>query len=316
MRLTAMVAACVAHVLTLFQSAEATQEEAIKSRFLADYAPAVKRLEGSFSKARIKARIRKRRFAKEDSSHDLIVSTRDPLYRLEVTSNTSGATMVIVANPRCCFLLRKKGDGAAFTLDRLGKQYDEYLNEIRLLAIVPFAAYSELEIPILEFVTKPLYKVRMTRIQEISAGAKRLVKVEYDRERGNRRLAGSLTFAPSDSWALQESASGSSPLAKSRQMLRAVVEYAHNEHDAPVIRKAEQWVEDSGTGERSQIAEVEVLDTQIEDIPEREFTLAAFGLPDIEDRRTIPAYFYFIAIGIFALIAGIVLRYMAKRGSR
>lgn len=112
------------------------------------------------------------------------------------------------------------------------------------------------------------------------------------------------------------SASGSSPLAKSRQMLRAVVEYAHNEHDAPVIRKAEQWVEDSGTGERSQIAEVEVLDTQIEDIPEREFTLAAFGLPDIEDRRTIPAYFYFIAIGIFALIAGIVLRYMAKRGSR
>lgn len=216
------------------------------------------------------------------------------------------------------------GSSYSFRLGKLPGRNDYFLKELTgsakeittiiwLNGKVFFAPFAFLDGTIEEiFLGDDFY---VTNLTEERREGKHLVKVSWGRTK-IPGWVGWFLFAPDDSWAVQEYAWWTQ---KNPALNHAVMEYSGREGEFPIIRKVHYWRDAEG-GKRLREETYEVTHVIQGAVPESEFHLSAFGLPDPKGvkRPPPPRYWMWLAAATvgFAALALLFARLRRRAASK
>jgi hypothetical protein len=320
----------------------------LRSRVLRELPEALRALEEHFSKAvgsvnySLKNRIGKRRSS--DTAGKFTFASRRP-YWARVTSHRTKAAkssgpspegktvpevpasltqdVVYCHNKDYSFELTKSEADAQYVIRSFDKsvngvpprgstvQIDGWLYEY---LDAPFS-FSAVYQPLSRVISSDRFSIQ--RISEVRQDGENCLKLEIRLEEGMWKIAtgepspqydGWILVAPEKKWALREYELGPSTLA-----LRGHVEYGDIEDGFPVPKRVVIEAMDPRSREPYYIHEFTFEDLRLVDTPDREFTLAAFGLPELaqpgSSRHGSRIALWWLGAALASLVAAIVLKY-------
>ena len=232
--------------------------------------------------------------------------------------------VAVVQNPRYGFELRRETPDSQWIASRIDLDLKDGIS----LTISPYEAvemwsmypinFVIIASPLLSPFKDPGFKVK--RVTPVVLDGAECCKVEfgYRIELGPRVpsfIAGSVTFDPARLWVIRaleartESAAGNTEIS-------AAYEYEGAKDGFPILKRVTHNFHLVGTDANDRTDTIE-FDLKEADVPEREFTLAAFGFPEPgEAKRTTP-WFLWLALGGFAcLILAAFFRWRARRSTQ
>jgi hypothetical protein len=257
-----------------------------KKAFLNEYEPAAKKLEEFCRKLRLKARI-VAKLSQGERSKTVQFMANGRMLRLEIIDPIRNGdaldSWVVVSHPSKSFQLVKKPNAKAFEAKWLVGDYFDYALTVMREGEVPFAPFTWQITPIAKFLNQP--NVSIEKIEDVPVDGERLRKVAWKQvfppvPKGKQTppLFGWFLFDSSHGWVLRGYSFGT---------LRANLEYSKADDGIPLLKRVESWREGSN-GSHSDVTIAEIQEIVRGEAPEKEFTLAAFGLPDNAEVKSLP----------------------------
>jgi hypothetical protein len=297
-----------------FATGAVSNEAVSKEEFLAEYAPAAARLEEFYSNLRLGARVANSGWPQEarNIQQEIVIRGGHGSLRLDRTTSEGErpGTAVWVAAPTRSFNVFARPGQSSYAMEDLGTRSAVAVAGMRLRCPLTAAPYGILEDRITDFIKfDDLTVTRLERTTDEQGAA--LAKLHYERhgeDDGQRyEQYGWLAFYPDRCWALREYSFGAKDPNKTR--IRARLDYAGDKDGVPLLKRAEYWYESGPPPrKRSLVQTFEVTELVPGPVPEKEFSLAAFGLPDIEQAAPSGLPYLVVFLGILTLVAGILLR--------
>jgi hypothetical protein len=342
---SALAVACL--MLTPFGNCSARgqgNEEQLKKRFLAEYPQACKAWEELCSKA-VGSLSHAYDYATKDGPRhtESVLSFECKLpdmARFETRPNKTGLSKVNVEamNRRYSFVVTSNGDSKPFSLVSVkeshgsktspeGKGLPLGVRQIRALLDIPYAFGRSGAF----MLSGPTFVVRS--VSPLVRDGKNLLKVEFDRPsppnyvpRNNTRppsggFEGFLVVSPDEKWAVYEfecaEKNGNPRILKTGR-----VEYEGVLDGFPVPKRAIQQTWRLPGREIRATYTSDFHDFRLADVPDRDFTLAAFGIP--EDAATPPSApppsnrlgYWFLAFAVASLAAAVLFKVASSRAKR
>jgi hypothetical protein len=284
-----------------------------KEEFLAEYGPAAARLQEFYSNLRLSAVLTNTAWPNAASNIQEEVVFRGGRGSLRLDRTTSQGrrpgTAVSVATPARSFDVFARPGQSSYALEDLSARYADTVEGMRLWYPLMAAPYGFLDGRIIDLIKfDELTITRLERTTDEQGAA--LATLHYERHRkvkGKPAASyGWLTFYPDRCWALREHSWGTKDPNERR--IRTLLDYAGDEEDVPLLKRAEYWDERGPPPrKRSLVQTFEVTELVPGPVPANEFSLAAFGLPDIEQAAPSGLPYLIVFLGILALVAGILL---------
>jgi hypothetical protein len=228
-----------------------------------------------------------------------------------------GKATVRVAHPNLSFQLQRMPSQKDFSIQWAGfvqgDKYEREVSEFRESQQFICAAYSISGIPLGE-----LFKWRDFAIRDVlktTSDDKNLFQVNFAaKSPGGSTFSGWFTVCPDDAWAVQEyevRTYKEDPNAVG--IGRGVVQYGDRFRGVPLVRSAQlSWLVNGETREHYDCSFSEMM---YGPVPEKEFTLAAFGIPQPGPLIGVPPLAYWaILFATLAFVASVMLR--LRRGRR
>jgi len=299
------------------------QNRVSKDEFLARYEPAAKRLEEFYSNVEMRAVSTSAEWpAYNDTggrrSTRVVFRANGDLMRVDATivseddSLAKGRTSVRVANPKGSFLAGRGAGKADFVLLGMDPDYGASVQTIRATHLAVAAPFAWLGAPIADTIRSDA-AITLTRIEETSQDGEPVVKVFWE----DQRAVGWFLFLKDRSWALREYSFWAKDLTPEKLrtqpdryfVSRAAIEYGDTHDGIPLLKTAKYWRE-TGPARQPRLVETIVVEELVAGpVPEREFTLAALGIPSAEQTSNTVRPALLFVLGTTALIlAYLVLR--------
>ncbi len=288
-----------------------SQTNSLKKKIPQDYEPAAKKLEAFYTNIRMRGKIV--HWWKENNQY-IEYMANGPLLRLKSVYDELGE-FVSVANNKGSFYLIKKNNGNGFQLREAGNPdlYQDMAQGIRSSAILPFAPFCFNNTTIIDFFKHS--NDGLKDVITINREGKTFVKVVFEWPTvPNKPMIMNLIwliFSPDDCWALHEYYLGAVGV---RVADCCLITYENKLDGIPLVKKIERWRVD-GEGKHHKELSAEVSEILPGSVPGEEFTLAAFGIPEVAPAvETHRQRFYYILLGGVLLIGlGFLFRYLDKR---
>ena len=226
---------------------------------------------------------------------------------------------------RCCnddysFVLKKNAADGKFSVASIVNSSEEkFKNEKRRMAdqlLRYLGAPFYLEV----FRMSPLISAKNFSIRSVSrvrVGTREMLKAEFE-VRPSQKILGAVsldgwfTVSPSEAWVLHEY-----EFAEGDFSVHGSIEYGGMQAGVPVLRRFTQARTKQGKPLNAQTYDFEVIENA--DVPDQDFTLSAFGLPEVgrpTGRRSGSAAPWLIAFSVLALAAAVVFKMASARARR
>jgi hypothetical protein len=305
----------------------AKSDEFLKKTVLAEYPKALKELEDFYGKARGLAELR------EENLHDpkkpivktrayTFVSNRPEMARVssESTVSLSGhqqtSQRVICYNKDYSFVLTKENGANDFSIRSLDKGKAavsrEMQQKLSLYLDAPFQLFIH---PLRWIVEQP--KFRVLSLARILRDGKPMISIEFDCPIDNNRqggYAGKIIVSPNEKWALCQY---EYKFKKGKGFRTGSVEYKGTFRGFPIPRHVVHATLELPERRPVSVAAFEFKDLHFDALSEKEFTLTAFGLPELlrvgNARRTSNAASWLIVAALIALAIAVVFKVAASR---
>ncbi|HZV04528.1 MAG TPA: hypothetical protein VE999_05515 [Gemmataceae bacterium] len=224
-------------------------------------------------------------------------------------------------NSRYMFALGKASpDAESFTLSNFQTATDEARRKVHAHGEHSFGIVYEVpswdSLPLVKFIKQP--SVTITAVQGLRRGGKELVQLRYERQqeapdhsRGTEH--GTVLLDPERYWCLCECHS-ELPVFAPASKIDWLVEYGDDVDGFPILRRTQSTATyRDGKGKLADITEFDKIVHR--DIPESEFTLSAFGMPELQlpgEQKPRVLWRWLIGIGIALGVIAILLRRYVK----
>ncbi len=294
-----------------------SQTNSLKKNLLIEYEPAAKKLGDFYSNMKMSGK-----FIRWPSKEEFIFEymANGNLLRMEekqisigekqISNRIPGTKIISVANKKQSFMLEKKPTINAFQVLHLWNSdgYEKAKDDIRRSLIPAFAPYCYYTLTLLDILTHNDWE----EVISINNGKRiKKIKLKWREENDAIQRYSWFIFYPDDSWALKEYSHFATGIADAEG---CQVEYINKINDIPLVNKVEYWRVDNNGVKHKKIY-CEVIEIIPGPVPEKEFTLAEFGLPDIVPvEEKYRARFYYLLIGgLLLVVLGLFFRYLDKR---
>lgn len=292
----------------------------LRSQVLTEYPPALARLEARYSRIRGAAQ----RLVHSTDSKGNVRTTASRITIVRDGNNYLGTEKTDVeageeervrsTNSRYSFLLRFDPPTQTYVIDNVegdGNEVAPRFGSYCFDGSFP-AAYYAFGRPISELMALPSYKLKS--VSEVQEEGRRLIKIAFDFRPANDYpiIPAWILVDPAEGWILRRYEGLFGP----RQNLprRGEVAYTRTsggELLAKTVKHTKNLEDDT----------FEIVDLTFgESVPERDFTLTAFGLPEVNEpaasRGGITWNYLFLGIGLVLAVVSIGLKILARRLSR
>jgi len=288
------------------------RDDSLEQEFLTRYEPAARKLAHFYTGLMLRAR-RTAEVYMEGRTHtyEYIYRANGELLRLDEIGYYNQGTIAWVANPSTGgFVARRPKDKEHFFLLGPMSSYDGSKLKIRQFAPLPCEAYCAFNMDLVDYIRLP--NVCVVSLTSEPTGTETLERLvfEWDYTGQGSKLIGTLWFAPQDCWVVRRGELRDVPEGDST---RWTFEYRGKHDGVPLVHKLERiWADRDGRPTERLVVEVTELVPGA--VPEREFTLAAFGLSDAGLQETVPTWYYWQLAAVLALLAAVVFWRLSKRG--
>jgi hypothetical protein len=286
-------------------------QDTTKKDFLADYEPAAKRLEDFYRRTTIRARA-VTTAPEGERSKNIRYEANDRLLRLEISDEVWNGKpsdvcfRAMVTNPKASFWITKKVNSDRFQINKLVHRNIDYAKAVAIDGEIPFAPFCWRDGRVTTFLKFP--NVSILKIEDLSIDGETLCNLTWKQEfprsaegKDTKPWIGWFLFDPARCWVLRGHRLGP---------LEASLEYGPLQDGVPMIKKLEYWYDKDGS--RSYVTTITVSEIKRVEAPEKDFTLAAFGMNDVPPPRS-PALYYLLAFGFIGLIVAGLVRRLAQR---
>ncbi len=220
-----------------------------------------------------------------------------------------------VAAPQVSFIVVSPREGMPFMVDYIEQDYARAFAIARAKSRLATAPYGVYGMTAAEYFRSPGLKIIDVSESDLSGNRVIVVKSHYSYSHNADQIErwGRFVFLRDRCWALKEWSAGAEPEDGFRR--RTVLEYDGDSKGVPLLKRIDHW---RGAGaERNRVDEFVITRIDPRDPSPSDFTLAAFGIPDIQPVRHNNSAYIVVALGVFAIVAGIWLRrrVAAARGS-
>lgn len=187
------------------------------------------------------------------------------------------------------------------------------------------APYGWFGLTIPEFLKEPGMTVK--GIREVKASGENLVEVSW--EDAEAKAVGWFRFSPERGWVVREFAAWAKDITPEKlrsdpdySIARGAVECREDHRQIPVMARVSYWHEREPGQPREHLETIDIEELTFGEVPEREFTLAALGIPAPELKLGTPArevttgcgrFLVFFAAGVLCLVAAVFLARHRKR---
>ncbi len=269
--------------------------DAAKKALLEEYEPAARKLDESCRKLRLKARI-VANFSQGEYSKTVQYMANGRMLRLEIIDPVRNdkvlETRAVVSHPKSSFRLVKKPNSTGYIFAWGVPEYHDFAGEVMSEGEVPFAPFAWRGRPIANFLKQR--DLVIESVENVSVDGELLRRVTW-RQVGRAHLSerlqtvlgreasklqadqdgkqdkpsvGWFLFDPSHAWVLRGHGLGP---------YRSTLEYDMAAGGIPLLKRMESWREGSN-GSRSDVTTADIQEIVPGDVPETEFTVAAFTL--------------------------------------
>ena len=218
-----------------------------------------------------------------------------------------GQVQASVVGPKSVFTVRRSEGKDDFILRRVRPREKDELQRISLRSsflFAPFTTRSSVR-DIIQKLTLP--KVKITAIEDVTQGGEALVRVSYTEDltfnKNKLTYLGWLLFAKDKSWALRGSFHRLEPT--NGEEYWSDIQYDGADDGNRLLASVEYWR--IANGKRIHIQRFEVDELVPGPPPEREFSLAAFGIGGIHEEKERPYWLFLITVGVVLLAAALVI---------
>lgn len=293
-------------------------DQASLNRVRSEYREALTRLESLYPQAQATIRFEERKPDKlnQKSTRSTISLLSVGHYSREIITEVDDAQrseIVYVTNPNHSFRLTREAQGQPYVIQAMEddgeRSADQYGRQH--FSTVIGAAYSAFGRPMSRIMSLPTFRMIDASVE--SDGSRDLLKIDFEFRPGEGFpiVPAWILVDPAQGWAMQryEGLFGS----KRDRPRTGAVEYGPPVGGRPV---AKRFTYNSASG--NDIYEVERISFDVR-LDERDFTLSEFGLPEVGEppvaERSVPMNMMLVGLGLLAVVAAIVLRYLARRSS-
>jgi hypothetical protein len=311
-------------------------EDILKKRFRSEYPEALKALEARFSKVEGTVKFIEDDPRKKDTPHrEVLYSFKcmlpDMAVLTSIENNTEGQRVHSVSgtNKNYSFVLKKLGTDADFAIKSLevANGTDAPRNSVtRMLRPILRMPYAT-RISNVSLLSNPHFTVRGVSTQTRNGVS--LLKVEFDfpieptsdtRRKGDRDYRGFEGFflvSPEEKWVLYEfeyREKAGVPLF----LNRGTVEYQGTSDGFPNPKRVTRQTLKLPERNVVETHSYDFLDFRLAEVPDREFTLAAFGIPEeaahpSKVARSRGLGYWLLALALAALAAAVFFKMTASR---
>lgn len=289
-------------------------------RFLDEYSKAVPQLEEFYT--HLTMTVTETQYAKDGKSVENVITRRflsnGQLLGIRRSYSSGALPDATIARPDMTFHVKKQGSEGQFIADEVNVvKYSGIAERIRLGAKLPFAPFCIYESTILQYLTSK--EVAIVDVSESGDEGMRRVRVKttatYQSPKGPLEDHTVFEFAPDRRWVLLEYTRGGAVENSTQRHCRVTYDFESSKF--PVAQSVEYWKSkgDEVTPQMSLVAS----EVELSPAAESEFTLAAFGIPEIMPTpgRRAPTINGLILFNIALALCGLAywVRHQAKRRS-
>jgi hypothetical protein len=268
--------------------------EAVKEKFLRDYAPHAEKLETFYGKVTMRIAREAQRRPKET----LLFKANHPSYLLEITRE-DGSSVLRTVNNEGSFGLRRAAGHEKWYTREVNPDYRDGIEAIRLYGVAPFAAYCVYETSLQELTKSSDFKLKA--IKKGNRGKEPVVIVEYKYQNS----AASSVMLSQPAWAVLEHTMGSG------RERRIDVRYEGESNGIPLVKEV-QYISEQVAGSPIVLEKYTVLEIKPENIPQTEFRPDAFEPAS----PTVAAIFRIILLVLVNIVVLMVIGWLAWRTMR
>jgi len=253
----------------------------LKDQVSREYPPALERLENFYGRVCIQGkgsyRAERAKPTKRLIDYTLDFRRKRDSMRLvrEVTSDTwqPAQTRGLVSTPRLSFSVVRHSGTGDYALESLSPGPSGQADQIRFDALLCFSPYSLGDSSVRDLLKSPAFAIKDA--SRVACAGRECVKITFERTASRGFVSGWMIVDPQAGWVLRERevTSQDPPFTA-----RTTVEYEGQQDGIPLLRGARLAFEYGGVA--TEIHELKVDKLTVEDVPDEEFTLAAFGISD------------------------------------
>jgi hypothetical protein len=302
-------------------------EESLKKRVLSEYPKALKELEGFYGKARGSVQVREEYLG--DPKKPIVrtwaysfVSNGPEMARVRMgsTDNSSGsrqsAERVICYNKDYSFVLSKGIESNNYSIKSLDKGKAAVSREMQAkLSLYLDAPFHMFLHSLGSLVAQPRFRV--ISVASTVHGGMPMLGIEFDCPIDNNLQGGyegKIIVSPGEKWVLHQY---EYKFKKGVGFRTGTVEYEGTFQGFPVPKRVVHGTMELPEHRQVTVTTFDFKNFRFDTSPAKEFTLAAFGLPELmqvgEVRRTISAGYWLIVLALVALSIAIVLKVASTR---
>ena len=156
-------------------------------------------------------------------------------------------------------------------------------------------------------------------VSEVHEGNKTFLKIEFDFKKSLQNCAGWITVAPDEKWVLHDY-----EYSDIQDFFRGHIDYGEPQGGFPVPKRVVITRMNPAERRPTSVVTFDFENLKFGDVPDSDFTLAAFGFPGVEDRvfgghssterrHWSGTGWLFAGIGFVLLIAAFLLKYASSR---
>lgn len=225
-------------------------------------------------------------------------------------------------NSRYAFTLRKpEPDTEAFILGKLIPAHDGQGRKVHRYEEYEFSNVFEVNSGncdrLSELIKNPI--VTITDVRGVKRGGREMVQLSYERPieksdqiRGTEH--GTVVLDPEHCWCVRENYAEAPDFMPARK-IEAILEYGDDVDGFPILRRKQEKTT-YGDGKGMQVTTWEFDKLAHRDIPESEFTLSAFGMPELQlpgEQKPNTLWRWLLGIGIALGVLAVLLRVYVKK---
>ena len=304
-------------------SPASADESRLKEQVLSEYPKAIARMEESYSRVHGEGDLTmvfKHGMPEEQVKRFRISFARNGNLKKLVRSfegelpKGAPASEVYCGNSKYTFTLRREAKESPFIVSGFGKPDDEDIDETIEAYVEQYliASHAVFGMRISTIMADPSFSIQ--KASEVTQGGQKLIRVDYDYQPEKILLrSGWVLVCPEKGWALQEY---ETQIGNRGRRIKGTVEFEREEKGIAVPRRVtEEAPPFLDTQPFQHTFEFEKI--VFRGIPEKEFTLSAFGLPEmgetgIKDYRS-HTVVWILGGAAVALLAAVIMRKMATR---
>lgn len=320
MRRNAVAVSCtLASILgCFFNLAVAQTTPRTKAEFLAIYEPAVERIAEVYRHSQMDVTFSRSKFRNQaDVTVRFSIGASGDKLRFErnyLTGPESGKRRAAVASPIVSFGV-EAGPDKPYQVAEMSSDLGEAMDFARMRCPVAFAPYVYFNGTIPQYLNFDVVDIKS--IEEATVHGERRVAVTYGPPGPppdpfeNKGQQGRFVFLPDRSWALR----GNVVIVGTEQDdvpdVKVDIEYGDDVDGVPIVKSYETYYE--APGRKVNIERYDVTKFVPKAPPDSDFTLPAFGLPDVAQSRPGFGRYTIVLVGVAVLILGLAVRFWLTR---